>query len=355
MAIITSIIKVLVVDDSAFMRKIISDLLSTDPVIKVIGTARNGMEALQKLYELSPDVITLDVEMPVMDGLATLEGIMRENPRPVVMLSSLTQKEAEITIKALQKGAVDFVPKPSGTISLDLIKVKEELINKVKMAAQVKVSKTKIFEPMYPIKKTKSFDVNSPRKLVLIGTSTGGPRALNEILPKLPKKFSAAVIIVQHMPAGFTRSLAERLDLISEIRVKEAENGEKVYSGTAYIAPGDFHLLLDDYDSLSKSLILRLSKDPPVNGHRPSVDITFQSAAKCDCELVGVILTGMGHDGREGIRAIKKKQARTIAEDKSTAVVFGMPKAVIEENLIDRVLPLPLIAPEIVKMVNSDY
>ncbi len=349
------------VDDSAFMRKVITDLLETDPVLKVVGTARNGEDALKKIHELRPDVVTLDVEMPVMDGLVTLEKIMQQKPLPVIMLSSLTQSGTEITIKALQRGAVDFIPKPSGTISLDLAKVKEELINKVKIAATVKVYQTFIREPgripqkaFYSTAPTVPAPT-APKKLVLIGTSTGGPKALNEILPRLPKDIPAAVIIVQHMPPGFTRSLAERLDQISEIRVKEAEDQEKVMSGTAYIAPGDYHLLVERVSPQQKDPLLRLSKDPPVNGHRPSVDVMMQSAARANgWELIGVILTGMGHDGREGIRAIKEKNAKVIAEDETTAVVFGMPRAVIEARLADYILPLPSVASEIIHLLNKE-
>jgi len=349
-------IRVLVVDDSALMRKIICDLLQTDPALKVVDTARNGEDALKKIKEHGPDVVTLDVEMPVMDGLATLEKIMQEKPLPVIMLSSLTQMGTDITIKALQKGAVDFVPKPSGSISPDLAKVKEELISKIKIAAGVEVQRSMLPEPGKPPQKISHETVTTvPRKLVLIGTSTGGPKALHEILPKLPKKVPAAFIIVQHMPPGFTRSLAERLDQISEIHVKEAEDQEKVISGTAYIAPGDYHLLLDSLSSQQNVPLLRLSKDPPVNGHRPSVDVLMQSAAKADgWNLIGVILTGMGRDGREGIRAIKKKHAKIIAEDEATAVVFGMPKAVIEAKLVDRVLPLHAVAAEIIQMLKAE-
>lgn len=331
----------------------VSDLLNTDPSLAVVGTARNGEEALEKIEKLQPDVITLDVEMLVMDGLVTLEQIMRRRPLPVIMLSSLTQKGTEITVKALQKGAVDFMLKPPGATFLDLAKVKKDLINKVKIAATVKVHRTFFQDSGRPFQKTYEQDARprATRKLVLIGTSTGGPRALNEILPRLPKDIAAALLIVQHMPPGFTRSLAERLDQVSEIHVKEAEDREKVTTGTAYIAPGDYHLLVEG--TSENQPLIRLSKDPPLNGHRPSVDVMMQSAARMGCwELIGVILTGMGCDGREGIREIKVRHGKTIAEDESTAVVFGMPKAVIEANLIDRVIPLPLLAAEIIQMLH---
>lgn len=354
-------INVLVVDDSAFMRRVITDLLNSDPSIKVIGTARNGIDALKKIAEMHPDVVTLDVEMPIMDGLTTLEKIMQETPVPVIMLSSLTRAGAEITIKALQKGAVDFVAKPSGTISLDLASVKEELVSKVKVAATVEVSKALKREPVANCdlseSLTKSFvttkKVQETNKLVLIGTSTGGPQALHTVLSKLPKKIPAAIVIVQHMPPGFTRSLAERLDQISEINVKEAEDNERVVAGTAYIAPGDYHLVLECSSTKKTELLLRLNKDAPVNGHRPSVDVMMKSAARIDCcDFIGVIMTGMGHDGREGVRALKEKQAKIIAEDEKTAVVYGMPKAVIEANLADHIVPLPLIAQEIVRLLD---
>lgn len=349
-------INVLVVDDSAFMRKLLTDLLESDPSIRVVATARNGSEALKKIQELRPDVVTLDVEMPVMDGLATLQRIMREHPLPVIIVSSLTQADAEITVRALQQGAVDFITKPSNILSLS--EVKEELIDKVKIAAGVDISKTST--PSYPM--VASANTARPgnasrnthekaKKLVLIGTSTGGPQALQAVLPRLPHNIPAAILIVQHMPAGFTRSLAERLDEISEIRVKEAEDGEKVAAGTAYIAPGDYHMIVEP---LHKELLIRLTKEEPVNGHRPSVDVLMKSAAKVEgYDLIGVIMTGMGYDGREGVRALKEKGAKIIAQDASTSVVFGMPKAVIEANLADHVVPLPLIAHEIRRLVKK--
>jgi len=350
-------IRVLVVDDSALMRRIISDLLNSDPELEVIATARNGKEALEKVAQLRPDAVTLDVEMPVMDGLTTLKELMKVCPTPVVVLSSLTQEGTEITVKALQLGAVDFVPKPSGSISLDLQKVKEELIQKVKVAARVRPS------PLHPPRlalspskrKEEGLKQLPPKKLVLVGTSTGGPRALSEVLTKLPGNIPAALLIVQHMPAGFTRSLAERLDHLSELRVKEAEDRERVVSGTAYIAPGDYHLKVEAVPP-SRQPLLRLTKEPPVNGHRPSVDVLMKSAAQAGCwELIGVVLTGMGSDGCDGMREIKAHHGKTIAEDESTAVVFGMPKAAIEAGVVDRVVPLPLIAKEIVKMLEEEF
>lgn len=355
---ISNPIKVLVVDDSALMRKIISDLLAEDPSLQVVGTASNGARALQQIKALDPDVVTLDVEMPVMDGLTTLEKIMQQKPLPVIMLSSLTQSGAEITVKALQKGAVDFVPKPSGQISLDLNKVQGELISKVKIASCARVHRSFAgqFSPNlfgHAKKAKKKRELCSPQALVLIGTSTGGPKALNELLPKLPGDFPAAILIVQHMPAGFTRSLAERLDRNSKIYVKEAEDRERVVAGTAYIAPGGYHLQVGQA-STDSAVRLYLDKGDLVNGHRPSVDVLMLSASKLKGhKIIGVILTGMGHDGCEGMCALKKKGADTIAEDRTTAVVYGMPRAVVEAQVVDRQIPLPLVASEILSMLRA--
>lgn len=331
-------------------------MLATDPSFEVVGTASNGAVALEKIAALKPDVVTLDVEMPVMDGLKTLEKIMQEKPLPVIMLSSLTQAGAEITVKALQMGAVDFVSKPSGKISLDLNKVRDDLISKVKTAYQVKIRPefTELNSLCSLRRMKKRCGRQAPRKLVLVGTSTGGPKALNELVSRLPGGFPAALLVVQHMPAGFTRSLAERLDQNSEIRVKEAEDGERVVAGTVYIAPGGYHLRVKQPRLDRSELLISLDKSDPVNGHRPSVDVLMLSASKLkNHDLIGVILTGMGHDGCTGMRALKERGAQTIAEDQATAVVYGMPRAVVEAQLADRVIPLPFIASEILHMLND--
>lgn len=366
------VIKVLVVDDSAFMRKVISDMIAVEPGMVVVGTARNGQDALEKIAQLSPDVITLDIEMPVMDGLTTLERIMRDMPLPIIMLSSLTQQGTEATMHALHKGAIDFVPKPSGTISLDIHKVRQELINKIKVAAYAKV-KTKVSDlritkkplvspapilnnKLYPMGNISVRSSGRLSKLVLIGSSTGGPKALYEVIPKLPLDLGAAVIVVQHMPPGFTRSLAERLDAASTLTVKEAQNDEEILPGVVYIAPGDYHLKVHvtDKPSLGRQMWVKLTQDPPVGGHRPAVDVMMTSVAQQFwSHLVGVILTGMGSDGTEGIKLIKSRQGRTIAEDASTCVVFGMPKVAIESGCIDKVVPITSIADEIVKSLQD--
>lgn len=355
-----ALIKVLVTDDSAFMRKVITDILNRDPAIQVVDTARNGQEALEKIKRHEPDVVTLDVEMPVMDGISALQQIMRDNPRPVIMLSSLTQEGAELTLKALHEGAVDFVAKPSGNISLDIEKVAADIIQKVKIAAQTKpgrISTSAAYQmppvTAFPAKKPSAVD-GRLEKVVMIGTSTGGPKALHDVIPRLPADLNAAVLLVQHMPPGFTRSLAERLDQMSPLRVKEAEHGEEVLPGTVYIAPGDFHLLFQSrVEAGRKRLYVELSKSSPVNGHRPAVDPMLFSLGDnfWSQQMVAVIMTGMGSDGAQGLAYIKDRGGRTIAEDQSSCVVFGMPKAAIATGKVDRIVPLSGIAQEITRLL----
>jgi len=350
-------LRVLVVDDSAFMRKVIGDMISAEPDLELVGTARDGEDGLKRIVELNPDIVTLDVEMPVLDGLSALEKIMVVRPTPVVMLSSLTREGADATIIALERGAVDFVTKPSGPISLDIDKVREELLAKVRMAATARVGRVKkpvdfaLPKPAQPIRRQLA---DQPNVLALIGTSTGGPKALNEVVPRLPADFKAAVLIVQHMPPGFTRSLADRLNACSRIPVKEAEDGEEILGGKAYIAPGDYHLTVNRNHVSFPRFRVRLTKDPLVNGHRPSVDTMMLSAAReFPGRVVATILTGMGRDGTEGMRAIKAENGFTIAEDQSTCVVYGMPRSVIEAACVDRVAPLYRVADEIVSAVSS--
>jgi len=329
---------VLVVDDSLFMQKVISNLLSSDPKISVVGTARNGEEALCKIPELKPDVITLDIEMPRMDGLTTLKHIMKTHPLPVIMLSALTQEGAEDTFKALAYGAVDYVPKPSGQISLDLKLVKNELIAKIKAATSAKLLKHRIKNLSLV---AKSFD--SKDKVITIGASTGGPQALTEILTRLPKDIPPT-LIVQHMPSGFTKAFAERLDKTCKFEVKEAERGDRVSEGLALIAPGDYHM------TVAKNGRIQLEKGSRINNVRPAVDPMMYSAAETyGSKVIGVLLTGMGRDGAKGMKAIKEKGGITIAQDEKTSVVFGMPKAAIEEGCVDVVLPLHKIPLEIVR------
>ncbi len=353
-------IKVLVVDDSAFMRKVIADIINSDAELEVVGKAKNGNEALLKVKELKPDVITMDVEMPEMDGLSALGKIMTTDPVPIIMLSSLTKSGAEQTFKALQLGAVDFIPKPSGQISLDIETIKEEIVKKIKIVAGTKKklqnfnSIPEIFtkKEVSPLKK--AIDPNKElNKLVLIGTSTGGPKALHQVLPRFPAYIDAGILVVQHMPPGFTKSLADRLDSLSEIKVKEAEQGEKVLPGCAYIAPGDFHLtvLRSTRDSV-RELYINLDKSMPRGGLRPAVDVMLESVAEQFwSHMVCVIMTGMGHDGASALGRIKAKNAKIIAEHQSSCIVYGMPKAAVETGMVDKVVPLADISEEVLRML----
>lgn len=366
-------IKVLIIDDSAFMRKLISDFLSEDSRIVVIGTARNGEDGIKKIKELKPDVVTLDVEMPVLDGLSALKRIMSEHPVPVLMLSSTTKEGAENTIQAMQMGAIDFIAKPSGSISLDLYKVKNELVTKVLLVSKVKantlnnlsvIGKNSVplhssYSKMEPRVQKDSIGVKmdtsvswlkAKKKMVVIGTSTGGPRALQQVLSKLPSDINAPILIVQHMPKGFTRSLANRLNTLSAIQVKEAEHGDLLQNGHAYIAPGGKHLKLK---SLGNQVVIELDESPPINGHRPSVDILFESASHIeDYAKVAVVMTGMGSDGTNGLLKLAEKgNVKAIAESKETCIVFGMPKTAIATNLIDEIQKVEQIAETIVKYV----
>lgn len=352
-------IRVLVIDDSAFMRKVISDIINGDPDLKVVGTARDGQDGLVKIRELQPDVVTLDIEMPRLDGLGALEQIMRESPVPVIMLSSLTKVGAEQTLRALQLGAIDFITKPSGQISLDIEEIKDEIVRKVKTAAGTRKKLQKLItmpeiEPVKTVPRTKVVQpAGELQKLLLIGTSTGGPKALYQVIPRIHAHLNAAVLVVQHMPAGFTRSLAERLDALSGIRVKEAEADEPIENGCVYIAPGDYHLLVAKTNrGASAGLHVHLNQSPPRGGLRPAFDVLLESVAQEFWgQVVCVIMTGMGHDGAEGIKNLKKMGARIIAEDQSTCIVFGMPKAAIETGLVDKVVPLTRISDEALRML----
>lgn len=347
-------IKVLVVDDSAFMRKAISSMLSSDPEISVIGTARDGEEAIDLVLRLKPNVVTLDVEMPRMSGLETLKVIMEKAPLPVLMLSSLTTEGAKETLTALDLGAIDFVAKHLDDLSLNILRIQNELVAKVKAVARHKVR----FRPSAPAETHNyaSLLQAGPRlysgkvSAVAIGVSTGGPKALQDVLPLFPKDFPAAILVVQHMPKGFTGPFAERLNQLSKMEIKEAENGEVIKAGTAYIAPGGLHM-----KAIKKKVTevnIALSELPIDLLHRPSVDVMMLSVAVAySGRCLGAIMTGMGNDGLEGMKAIKKSGGKTIAQDEESCIVYGMPKAVVDEGLADKIVPLSSMAGEIVNMV----
>ncbi|MDQ1913328.1 chemotaxis response regulator protein-glutamate methylesterase [Paenibacillus sp. GD4] len=350
---------VLVVDDSVFMRKMISDFITSDPEFRVVATAKNGKEAVELIKKHRPRAVTMDIEMPEMNGLEALRIVMREQPTPVIMLSSLTQEGAAETIKALEWGAFDFVGKPSGSISLDLHKVKDLLLEKLRAA--VKSNAKKFADPVFPVSLknklttptlakqtanqhgTAGNDLTRFEHLVAIGTSTGGPRALHKVLSELPSGFPAPIVIVQHMPPGFTKSLAQRLDSVSQIRVVEAEEGMRLESSTAYVAPGGYHLTVARSGPQYK---IHLSHEQPRGGHRPSVDVMFESLLPLkELKRHIVIMTGMGSDGAKGMLALKQSGAlTTIAESEETCIVYGMPRAAVELQCVTDIVPQQSIA-----------
>jgi two-component system chemotaxis response regulator CheB len=333
-------VRVLIVDDSAVMRKLLSDILQGALGIEVVGTARNGGDALTKVNSLNPDVVTMDIEMPKMDGLTALTHIMAEKPLPVIMVSAMDKRQADITMKALDLGAVDFISKTSGTLSLDMEKSSRTLISKVKMAARIKVRKRNAIK-ISPVSIPKFLSKNGDT-VVTIGASTGGPRAIPEVLSRLPRDLPAGVLIVQHMPEGFTKSFAERLNWYTSLEVKEAEEGDQVEPGMVLVAPGNLHMEVDGKK-------VHLNDGPQVNNVRPSVDVLMKSAASSyGPRCTGVLLTGMGNDGAEGMKAIKKSGGKTIAQDKETCVVYGMPKSAVELRIVDKIAPLSKIAKNII-------
>ncbi|NLJ87203.1 MAG: chemotaxis response regulator protein-glutamate methylesterase [Epulopiscium sp.] len=357
-------IKILVVDDSAFMRRVISDIINSDYRFTVIGTAKNGEEGLEKVRELDPDVITLDVDMPEMDGLEMLKILMKENPKPVLLISAYTKEGADTTIRALGLGAADFITKPSNIFKMNEKEIRDDIIKRILLISNIsnfpsdnKKRTSKSSQDISPKDKKEQKQeqsVNSNiKKIVAIGTSTGGPRALQEVLPDLPQSLPATYVIVQHMPSGFTKSLAERLNNICQIRVKEAEDKDVLHPGVAYIAPGNYHILIEKMP-YSNDLWIRLSSSPSVSGHRPSVNVMLNSLSEINSnDIIGVIMTGMGNDGCEGMKKLKSNNnAYVIAQDEKTSVIYGMPKAVIDEGIADAIVPINKIAKEIIRVVE---
>ena len=336
-------IRVLVVDDSAFMRKALSRMLEKDPEIRVAGTARDGFEALAKIRDLDPDLVTLDVEMPRMDGLETLGRIMEEHPRPVLMVSSLTEEGAEVTLRALDLGALDFIPKGIGGNVLEIVRIEEALREKVKALAR---GRRWVPQGRPSAPRAAPGGRLGRARYVAIGASTGGPPALQKVFAGLPAAMAAPVVVVQHMPKAFTGAFARRLDAASPLAVKEAETGDRLVPGHAFVAPGGQHLVVRREGG---DLVLQVTARPAETLHRPSVDVTFRSFAEtAGGETLAVVLTGMGSDGTEGVRALKGKGAHAIAQDAPSCVVYGMPRSVVEAGLADRVLPLEKI-PEAIR------
>lgn len=346
-------IKILIADDSAFMRKLLSDLFAQQADFQVLDTARNGKEAVEKIRTLKPDLVTMDVNMPIMDGLTALETVVREGlSTRVVMISSLTKTGTDATIRALSLGAVDFIEKVAGPIS-SIASIQQEILSKCREAVQAKMARPlgaeRIKPPVLRMEKRPLIS-NMNQRLIAIGTSTGGPRALQEVVTRLPKDLPCGVVIVQHMPPGFTKSLAERLNSLSELTIKEAENNDIISPGKAFIAPGNYHMTVEAQGDYR---VIKLNQDPPLASHRPAVDVLFHSVAKFGNKVVAVVLTGMGSDGAKGMKAIKAAGGYSIAESQSTAVVYGMPKAVVDLGLADKVLPVDEVANELVQIVKK--
>jgi two-component system chemotaxis response regulator CheB len=340
---------VLVVDDSAFMRKLVTEMIDGSGEFRVVGTARNGLDAIKKVHALAPDIVTMDVEMPELDGIGALGYIMSEAPRPVVMLSAAATRDArDLTIRALELGAVDFVRKPSGPISLDLELVRDQLLGALRAAEQVNLRGVDVLaRPFTPGADRVEEPTEGASRVVAIAASTGGPRALAEVIPRLPRTLEAAVLVVQHMPAGFTRSLAARLDAQSHLAVCEAEHGALVQNHHVYIAPGGQHMRVTVE---GRSPTIALDESPPIWGVRPCADLLFRSVAQVfGRRAVGVVLTGMGRDGAAGLREIHDAGGIGLAQDRATSIIYGMPQAAAACGGADHIVPLG----EMAAMIDS--
>jgi len=353
-------IRAVVIDDSAFMRKSLSIMLEGSGEIEVIGTARDGLEGYNLVKSTKPDIVTLDIEMPKMDGLTALQKIMKDCPTPVMMVSSLTTEGAESTLKAMEYGAVDFIPKELSFVNVNIIKIKDDLIRKVKEIVKQRSltdrlqrlrnlsgkskTRTGVIEPdSKPLPKI-------GYKAIALGISTGGPMSLQKVVPAIKKEITVPIFIVQHMPPKFTKSLAERLNGISNVEVKEAEHNDVVKAGSVYIAPGGFHMTLKKISS--GQILIDISENPSTTLHRPSVDIMMSSVLNVyGKSTLGVIMTGMGKDGYEAVKELKNIGGYTIAQDEDSCVVYGMPKAIVDAGYADVILPLEKIADQINKVV----
>jgi len=358
---------VLVVDDSAFMRKAITMMLESDPMVKVIGSARNGEEGVAKVRQLKPDLVTMDVEMPIMDGLTALRHIMDSNPVPVMMVSSITTDGAAATLDALELGAVDFIPKQMSYVSLDIVKIKDDLLAKikdivarkhilmarhrtrrsfVKAAGVAGAAQPRPGAPAQVSGYAKPPKRNHRMELIAIGSSTGGPPALQAVIPLLPRNLPVGIIISQHMPPMFTKSLAERLNSVSQLQVREAVDGDPIEAGTVLIAPGGQHITAKRYGGRLRAVV---SSEPADTLYKPCVDVMMQSVAQVTGKSsLAVILTGMGSNGLIGSRAIKQQGGVVIAQNEETCVVYGMPRAVVEAKVADHIAPIEHVADEIV-------
>ncbi|MBS4096146.1 MAG: chemotaxis response regulator protein-glutamate methylesterase [Sulfuricella sp.] len=347
-------IKVLIVDDSALIRSVLKEIIDSHPDLKVVGSAPDPLVARELIKQLNPDVLTLDVEMPRMDGLGFLEKLMRLRPMPVVMISSLTERGSDVTLRALELGAVDFISKPKLDIARGLQDYSTEIAEKIRAAARAHIKKANL-----DVQKSLSADavlpslsnrIASTEKLIIVGASTGGTEAIKDFLIKLPPD-CPGIAITQHMPEAFTKSFANRLDSLCKITVKEAENGDRILPGHAFIAPGHSHLLVKRSGA---NYVCELSSGPPVNRHRPSVDVLFRSAANCvGKNAIGVILTGMGKDGAAGMLEMKQAGAYNFAQDEASCVVFGMPKEAIAMGGVDEIVAIPQMSSKVMTYLST--
>ena len=347
-------IRVLVVDDSALMRKLIPAILARDPSIEVVGTAMDGAFALKKIEELQPDVVTLDLEMPRMDGMETLRLIMRRAPLPVILFSTHSKEGAYSTLKALALGAVDFIAKPAEAAAGHLETIADQLIEKIKVAKRAAGRRLPpavvAIEP--PELKKGARSALPPNRIIAIGISTGGPNALQFVLSQIPADFPASILVVQHMPEGFTEMFARRLDECCALEVQEAKSGDLLLAGRVLICPGNRHMMVR---RMPRGDMAVLSDGPPVNGHRPSVDVLFHSVAQeFALTAVGVLMTGMGEDGAEGLGAIKAAGGMTIAQSEDTCVVSGMPRAAILKGYANKIVPLDSMGAYLVNHYGGD-
>jgi len=348
-------VKVLVIDDSALIRSLLKEMINQAPDMEVVGAAPDPLVAREMIRTLNPDVITLDVEMPKMDGLEFLERLMRLRPMPVLMISTLTAKGSEVTLRALELGAVDFISKPKMDVQNGLQDYADEIIDKLRMAARAKVYArvtpeviaSKSADAVLPSVRSK---VTSTEKILVFGSSTGGTEALKEVLIHMPPD-CPGIVMTQHMPEGFTKSYAERLNSLCQINVKEAEHGDRILPGHAYLAPGHSHLLIGRNGA---NYMCHLSQADPVNRHRPSVDVLYRSAANnVGKNAIGIILTGMGKDGAAGMKEMQAAGAHTFAQDEASCVVFGMPKEAIAQGGVDEIVPLKDMAKRILNHLSS--
>jgi two-component system, chemotaxis family, protein-glutamate methylesterase/glutaminase len=344
------VIRVVVVDDSPFVRQALGRMLSVAADIEVVGTAVDGQDGVEKVCALRPDVVTLDVKMPRMGGLEALQRIMAECPTAVLLLSSLTSDGGEVTLRGLELGAMDFVDKSTVQGQMNLLELADELLAKVRALASVPRARlVPAREPGPEVARAGARPAAQRAEVVVIGTSTGGPPALQAIIPRLPAQLGAPLLIVQHMPAGFTRSLAERLDQRSRLRVREAEEGDVLESGVVLIAPAGRHMKVRRRAAETR---VWLDEEPRSALHRPAIDVLMSSVAKLyGRHALGILLTGMGSDGVEGLRAIRAAGGRTLAESEETAVIYGMPKAAVEAGVVDQTVSLTRIADEILAAV----